>query len=233
MLWQKLLGTNASALSFVGGYSDFSNSTSGNTKTFSLTSLSGGLASAPSTGDIVIACVSFNDATDRNITCTGYTEVADLYSNGTYDSQLGVFYKVLSSADTSVAFDLGTNVAASFCVHVWRYINSSPLDATSTTATFGGSTSANPPSITTTTNNAIVLAIGSAAAVVGDYGSPTAPSGMINFFQAKTTATNSASIGIASVLQSTVGSYNPAVFSTSPSSSTGTWCAVTMALRPA
>jgi hypothetical protein len=233
MLWQKLLGTNAAGgLEFVGGVALSSSATQ--TPSFSLTGLSGGLASAPSSGDIVIACVAFNNSTDRNIqvTTSGYTEVADLYSNRSQDGQLGVYYKVLTGADTSVAFDLGVSVGSFFVCHVWRNINSTPLDATTTTAIDSGGVPVNSPAITTTRANAIVIAVG-AAGLGTSASAPTVPSGMENLFQIFTTGSSGAAgIAIASAQVASPSTYDPPAFGGFSTSSGSGWCAATLALRP-
>jgi hypothetical protein len=234
MLARFIMGATSreSSLRFVGGASTSSSATQ--TPSFSLAGLSGGLASSPSSGDIVIACVSFKDATNRNIQCTtsGYTEVADLFANTNANvSQLGVYYKVLSAADTSVAFDIGVSVASYFAVQVWRGINSTPLDATTTTTT-GGTARPNAPSITTVTSGAVVIAVGAGAGdSVQSLGNLTVPSGMGNFFQ--TTASTDASIGIASILRTATGAYDPPTFGGGNAiSGVNNSCAATLALRP-
>lgn len=235
MLWTRLAAATAGGLGlqFVGGNA-FSNASS-STPSCSLTGLTGGLASAPAAGDIVIACIAFKDSVNRDISCTtsGYTEIADLYSNDTNDSQLGIYYKVLTAAETSVQFDLGTPANSRFAVHVWRGQNATPLDATTTTATGDGGTGRpNSPSITTITSNAIVIAVGCmAGSSTNALASPVVPSGMENFFSVNST-TDSA-IGIASALRSTAGAYDPPNFGGFSTSSSNAWCAATIALRPA
>lgn len=229
MLAAKLLAKPqlASNLQFVGGRAASGSSTQ--TPSFSLTTLSGGLASSPSVGDIVIACITIANDTNRNLQCTtaGYTEVADLYgsSTNTLDSQLGVYYKVLTAADTSVAFDLGISTTSRCAIHVWRGVNTTPLDATTTTAVNGNGV-ADPPSITTTTANSVVIAIG---AVPDTNAGPGAPSGMVNGFSIS--SFGSYGIGIASVLVPSPSAYNPAIFLNGNSDSGLSALAVTMALR--
>jgi len=222
-------------LKFVGGVGLTSSATQ--TPSFSLTGLSGGLASAPAIGDIVVVAVSFTDSTDRNIQCTtsGYTEVADLFrvdvSNAT--GQLGVYYKVLSAADTSVAFDIGVSVPSYFTCHVWREINATPLDATTTTANGRSPTATNAPPITTTTNKAVVIAVGGGGGSASfPLGTPTAPSEMINFFSAFDV--NNGSVAIASRFVPLAGAYDPPAFGGMTDGATANrlgWSAATLALR--
>lgn len=219
---------NISTLVFVGGNA-FANATT-STPSCSLTSLTNGIASAPASGDLVIACVGFNNTTDRDITCTtsGYTEIVDLFSAGsTNGAQLGIFYKVLSAADTTVAFNLGVSVKSFFAVHVWRGQNATTvLDATTTTGT--GAT-LNPPSITTVTNAAVVIVAGFSASAE-TYTAITSPSGMVNFFQASDTGTSGQGIAIASATVSLAGAYDPATFNGGASAGRGV--TATMAVRP-
>jgi hypothetical protein len=236
MLTRKLaLGSSAAGgIRFVGGATALN---SGQTPTFNLTSLSGGLSTAPVTGDIVIACIAFNFPQDRNIQCTtsGYTEIADLYADSSNDSQLGVYFKVLTSDETSVAFDIGTTFAASsFAVHVWRGVDSTtPLDATTTTATGTSSGRPDAPAITTVTSNAVVIAVGANAGSTFSQAlsSLTVPSGMENFYQS--TVSSNRGIGIASTYRPTAGAYDPPAFGGGSSSSSNSFCAATLALRPA
>jgi hypothetical protein len=228
--------TYAENLLFVGG--DALSSAATQTPTFSLTGLTGGIESSPASGDIVIACVAFKNGTDRNIQCTtsGYTEVADLFAGSTNSCQLGVYYKVLSSAETSVSFNLGVSPSegSRFAVHVWRNLNSTPLDATTTTATNSNTGVPDAPSITTVTSNAIVIAVGAAAGgtagLNSDLANLTVPSGMGNFFQSN--SAEDSCIGIASIRRTTTGSYNPPAFGGGNSSTRNSFCAATLALRP-
>ncbi len=221
------VGAAGSGLVFVGGAA-FVNASS-STPSCSLTGLTGGLSSSPASGDLVVACIALKDS-DRNIQCTtsGYTEVADLFSTGSNESALAVYYKALSSAETSVAFNLGATKVSVFAVHVWRNVNATQPDAATTTATMLGRPNA--PSITTSTDGAVVLAVGAQ----GDGGSGmdalTVPSGMEKFFGAL--STNQAGIGIASITRASAGAYDPPTFGGGTSSTNNASCAATLAIRP-
>lgn len=213
-------------LVYVGGTSASANSSA---PSFSLTSLSGGIDTKPSIGDIVIVCLDITDSTTRTFTCsTGYIKIANLKATNTYSSQLAVFYKVLTTAETSVSFGgLGTTQFSCFCAHVWRGVDSvSPLDATSVTLINSSNGIPNASSITTTTNNAVVLAVGSVSIVAA--GSLTVPTGMENM---KGATQSSMSIGIASIALSSVGTYDPPQFNGGTTSTSASSCTVTMALR--
>lgn len=166
------------------GIAKFGSTTASQTPTLSLTSLTGGIASSPSAGDLVIAAVCFTNGTNRNITCTtsGYTEIADLYANDTNDSQLAVYRKVLTSAETSVSFDLGVTVVHCMAAQVWRG-GGAPINVTSvTTATVVNTGQPNPPENTSVAPNSAYVVFGSGAGSVGIGQSLfSAPAGLDNF----------------------------------------------------
>jgi hypothetical protein len=211
-----------------------------NPTSISLTSLSGGIASSASAGDIVFAVRAFKNATNRTFTCdtSGYTQLADLYANSTNDAQLGVFYKVLTTGETSVQISNSGSVSdGAIGVFVFRGENiTNPLDVTSTTATFTSTGRPDCPSITPVTNNSLILAIGSGAGASGNPLSDlTAPSGMSNFYQVRTGAgtDNQTVLGMATFIQTIAGAYNPATFGGGSTSTSNSACAVTIALRKA
>lgn len=230
------------ALVYVGGNSN--NGKANANLTVDLTSLSGGAASSPSNGDIIIAAVSVG--TTGSVTPTfstsGYTEIASLSVSDSNSNRLLAGYKKMgASPDSSVtfAFTSGDNeegVAA--VVHVWRNVDAVVLDVPSTTATGADSSRPDAPSITPiAAAGATVLAIGGSAidgnAVNRQIGS--APSGYSNFVTNYGTPqiTNGSfgSVGIASKSW-TSGAENPGIFQTvsGSSSSADSWCAITIAL---
>lgn len=216
-------------LTFVGGNS-FSNSAS-QTPSCSLTSLTGGIANAPASGDFVVACIGFNDLTNRNITCTtsGYTEVTDLSNIGTFTgAQMAVYYKKLTAADTTVAFDLGVSAASYFAVHVWRYPNATQLDATTTTIATSTTGIVDSPSISGLSTGAVVISVGVSTATT-TFNTFTAPSGMGNFFQASVTGSSGEGIAIASVKPG-ASAYSPAAFG-GGASGQGRTVSATLAIR--
>jgi hypothetical protein len=238
MLWQKLIGTAKSEIRYVGGaFLPVAAGISVTNSTISLTGLTGGISSSAAVGDVVILAAVVNGTTGLTFSAAGYTSVADLYqSTNSDDVNLGVFYKVLTAADTTANINWGSATALNgVTAYVWRGVNAiTPLDATSTTATsfFG---MPNSPSITTVTDNAVVVSIGGCVGPAANYVNLTAPSGMGNYLLAVARDTSSnprGQLGMASVARPTSGVYDPATFgggftSFNPSAS------VTMALRPA
>lgn len=222
---------------FVGYKSD---AEAGGTATyqFSLTTLTGGIASAPAEGDIVIVASAVGAVADINLqmSTAGYTELVDLYSNDTSDANLAVYYKVMGSVpDTSVTIveSGSTSYASAAVVHVWRDIDpTNPIDVTSTTATGTNGSNANPPAITTATENAVVLAVG-AGVEDGDNGATVFTStGLSNFISVGSNDTYSITVAMGSITTTTPTTVDPAAFTSSRSSTSESWAAATVALRP-
>lgn len=205
------------------------------TSTINIDDLTGGLDSAPAEDDVVVVAWGFSDGTNRDITCDGYTEVADLYSNDTRDGQMGMFLKAMtSSPDTSI--DIGTSGGTgnrkSGIVQVFRRVDLTNIqDVAATTATGGNRIQPDPPSITPTTAGAFIVAAG-----VGAH-----PSGSQTFTSSDLTDFLTAT-GNGSSLDATAGmgyhawtsgAFNPAEFGFSSFDDVGSsWVACCLALRP-
>ena len=218
-------------LQYVGGRAVVSNTT------ISLTSLTGGLASSPSTNDFVIVGIAagVNGGTTSPLAATGYTQIANLTSNPTSangdDLYFYVGYKYLTAADTSITITGGLASATVIAVQVWRNVDSAtPLDVTPTTTT-DALMLPSAPAITPVTSGAVVV---SAIAIGSDTASAAfTQSVMSNLVTIGDTSTTNqeAHIGIASATW-TSGLYTPTGWGTTDGDSTGSGAAVTMALRP-
>ena len=203
----------------------------------SLTSLTGGIGTAPQAGDIVIVAVAIGSTSDLtfSVSTNGYTSIAELYVSDTYDTNLEVSYKVMGSTpDTSVSISITSGVAAdavAVAVHVWRGIdNVNPLDATPTTVTATNTIRPNPPAITTVTDNAEIIIVGASSEATAQ--TLSAPAGYGDIIQATSASTNDVAIAIASASATTAGAYDPGTFSTASNPSTASAAAFTIALRP-
>lgn len=238
MLFQKLLrpaeSAGATGIQYVGGYTTSYTGTA--TTSVSLTSLTGGIASAPSIGDLVIFCIgnASDGTTTINMGTSDYTSIVDLYTNDTYDTSLYALYKILSTAETSISVDTGiaSGESSTFYVSVWRNVDSvAPFDVLPTTATGISSILANPPSITPVTSGSYIVAVGAGAA---NAGIQTYSSTDLTDFQ--TRGVNASSIDSTiggGYYQWTSGTFDPAAFTFSTSNSTAySWAAATVALRP-
>lgn len=192
----------------------------------SLTSLTGGIGSAPLADDIVIVAVFGTNSSDQDISISGYEEVADLYANGTNDTNFGVFLKKMGgSPDTTVTIPSLTGVLA--VVYVLRGVDTTtPQDTTATTATKTNSGIPDPAAINTVTDDAMIVIL----SATRDSSNFTAPSGFSNSVKEQSTS----SVLVASKIKATAGSDNPGVWSgIFFDSSSKTTASVTMALRPA
>jgi hypothetical protein len=218
---------------FVGGTSG--NFINGGGGSISLTSLSGGLASAPAEDDIVIVCLGLGTQSLRNVSCSFGTLIATLSSDDSFDSVFHARYKIMtSSPDTSISVTGTGNVTDSlgYAVHVWRNIDTTtPLDVAATTATDINGAVPNPPSITPVTAGAIIVAMGGAGG--GTLSNLTNPGSVTNFFQGWGADTQDGTAGIYSYESWTSGAYDPPAFGGGGGGGTSAWCACTIALRPA
>ncbi len=221
-----ILGVEASSGIQLVGYT-----TKSGTGSMSLTSLTGGIASAPAEGDIVVIAVMSAATSNQSLSIyspTGYIELADLYADGSaYDTNLGVYGKVQTSTpDTSIYIPANVTIAVAA---VFRGINTStPTDATTKTATGGGSATPNPPSITTVTPRACVVAIGAAG---GDEPSLSVPSGYT--ICGNITNSSTGAVCLAYKLIATPGAEDPGSFTNTANFSPFSWAAATVALKPA
>lgn len=193
---------------FVGGYKVGIPGTASET-VVSLTSLTGGLASAPAEDDIVIVSYASAYSSDIGMDSTGYTEAVEGFnSNGI---NYGVWWKKMTSTpDTSVTVSQtgGTLYAGAVAIHVWRGQDlSSPFCATPLTVDHSEALSKpNPPAIYSPYNGAVILCVGASTG----FGTVTYTAGYLsNLVQVYQTDSADVAIGLGSVV-STGGSYNPA-----------------------
>ncbi|WP_066210248.1 MULTISPECIES: DUF2807 domain-containing protein [Sphingomonadales] len=229
------------ALEYVGGKTAAITASTSTATNVSLTDLSGGLASAPAAGDIVIVGYATCSTIDRaiGVNTAGYAEIAELYANDTNDANLSVSWKIMGSTpDTTVAISATGSASdpGSVAIHVWRGVDATtPLDVTSTTATALNSWVPNPPSITPVTSGAVVLALGAGAgsSAPSAIGSIT-NSDLSNFIaRSVDNAFRSVGIGVGSFAW-TSGAFDPAAFTVAGTDSTlNSSASLTLALRPA
>ncbi len=228
------------ALTYVGGASG---SGTGATYNVSLTALTGGSDNAAQAGDIVIVITGWASTVNGNpgVTTAGYTEEpgsTDLYSSDTRDANVSANWKIMGSTpDTSVTVSGFNNAAngGATVVQVWRGEDQdTPMDATVTTASANNqsASSFDSPSISPATSGAFVLSAGLGT----DDTTPltkTAPSGYSNTVAVTGTgSTMSVTVGIASKAWVS-GAENPAAWSGGETSTSDSWAAFSIALRPA
>ena len=237
-LWP--IAGNTPPPTYVGGVIASAPNTSTD-QTVSLTSLTGGLASSPSENDIVIIYygVATNGSNENLAFVTsGYTEVADLFQNDSYAGNLLVGYKVMGATpDTSVTCNTPTSTSSwgpVMAVQVWRNVDTTtPMDVTPTTNGQANTLLIDPPAITPVTSSAVIISGG-----CGGHNHQSADtyssSDLSNFLTLSGTQTYKPCVGMGSYSEWTSGSFDPAAFTFSDSTSSSYSCvSCTLALRPA
>lgn len=231
-------GSTIETIQYVGGATIVP--VAGTTDTgIGLTSLTGGIASAPRYGDLIICAVSIAGTANKVYNIAGFTQIADLYQNDTEDSNLFVGYAYATPIpQTFITVTGGSGAAADgivIAVQVFRNVRQSgPLDVIPTTA--GGLNGAipDPPAITPTTAGSLIVVAGSAAHDSTAGGAFTA-SYLTNFLSpVNTAATNRATLGMGYVSWPG-GAYDPAAWTFSGTGGTAAnWShnSVTMAIAP-
>lgn len=202
--------------------------------TLSLTSLTGGIASSPAAGDVVIVAFASKAPENYNLTMatSGYTELADLYSNDTRDAALGVYAKVMGATpDTSAS---ATNPYAfteyGIAAHVWRNTNVvSGIVTPIATATGVDSGVPNPPAVTPTVAGSVIIVVGAGTAIDTEQPIFSAPSG-ITLFQGN--PPYNINIAIGAYVGWTSGAYDCAAFGGGSTSIADSWCAASLVLQP-
>ena len=228
MAWQYVGGTSGTGTS--NGYSVSLNGT-----------LTGGLASSPSPGDIVVVSSGFGNTASSAPAVSGnisgaYTSLfTPIHQNDTWDTEFGCFYKIMgSSVDTSLTITRTTNTAygGGTAVQVWRGVDqTNPIDVTTTTAGAGNASAPNPPSITPATVGALLMAAG--CGTQGPSGSAfTVPAGLGYVSILADGSTSDVGVYLRTAIEWASGAYDLKTATGGATSSSCSWAAATIALRP-
>lgn len=198
-------------------------------------------------GDLVVVAYAIgdNDGVNFNMAMitSGYTEVADLFSDDVQDSNLGVYYKRMTATpDTSATVDGlgGADAAVTAVMMVFRGVDATtPIDVTTTTATGINTWDPDPPSIDWTTAGVWTV-------IAGASGHTRALNAIVGYIYPTGYTTTTRDIGQDDTSDATVGMSarsdpadpeNPGpmqhVSDIGPDSVDFSWCAATIALRPA
>jgi hypothetical protein len=243
MLSTYLKGASSPAtdkIEFVGGITGFASS---NNISVSLTALTGGIASAAATDDLVLVYVGSSSTSSRTFTFTSgtYTSVQFLYANSTYDANLQVSRRFMpATPDTTIAVGHNGATADTIAVYVsvWRGVDlTTPIDVTSTTASATNTIIANPSYIFPVTPGAYVVAGAVGAGSSGDVQSTGVytSSDLTDFRSVGGGVGARASvIGAGYAKWGSVGIIDPVTFGITniTSKTTSSYAAVTVALRP-
>lgn len=239
-------GGSGTPPTFVGSKATFS--TASGSASISLTDLldSTGATATLLQDDFVIIAFENTSTTGSDIDFTpasGWTEEADLFGNDTQKCNLAVWSKFMgASPDTSVTIPtVGSTLPTSVVVHAFRGVSTStPRDVPNVTATGINSSLPNPGAITPVTGGTVIYV----AAGAGDAGfdghvftNPGDLSTTTNHFNSDRHggATTSSVVGAGFVTWSGSGAFDPAQWTGNAvaNSAVSSWCALTMALRPA
>ncbi len=231
MLHHSLRGANKKRLIYVGG-TMADQSTTGDL-VLSLTSLTGGVASSPAAGDLVIVAFAGPSLTNKDLTMvtTGYTELADLWSIDTNYLNLGIFAKVMGATPDTTVRASNPYIFGAYGIgaHVWRGTNiASGLVTPVATATGTNTGVANPPSVTPTVARSVIIVIG-AGTSNGTVNSYTAPSGithLVSHYPADPSLAIGANVNWSS------GAYDCAAFGEGSTSTSDAWAAASIILKP-
>lgn len=225
-------------IQFVGGKSATSESAS---YSVPLTGLTGGIATAPAAGDMVIVFSGYPSTTNGTPGITApsvHTKVADLYSNGsTVDTNFDASYFFAASTPETSVTVTGIANASGCVILVFRGVDpTTPLDATTTTITGITGFDPNPPAITPVTAGAVVVA-GGMLAVGLSISTPTnaMPAGYTGYSVINVNAFSNGLVlsGAYKAGVSAGVAEDPGAFNNNYASGTGfSWAAVTMVLRP-
>ena len=151
------------AIEFVG-YIAGADPVSGSSYALYTGSLTGGIGTSAQTGDLLVIAAGWASTAnaDPGVASPGFTEVADLYANGTNDANMSVAYMLITgSVPSFISVSSSGSSANGSCglMMVFRGIDpGAPLDSTTTTATGTGNSTGNPTAITPVTTGAAIVA---------------------------------------------------------------------------
>lgn len=189
-------------------------------------------------GDFILVVHAARSTSDLDMTLAdgSYAKIADLYSNDTFDANLGVHWKISDGTEVSLALPGGAGFVVATCsVQVWRGADqSTPLDVVSVTSTGTNTGLAVNSSISTVSDGCVVLA--AAAVMTGSSDTViTQPDGFLDATIAAYPAGASVPTraAVASKPAPSAGLSAGGQWTHAFSSGLYSWCACTLALRPA
>lgn len=227
---------------YVGGQvGAISNSTS--SWSVPLTGLTGGIASSPSEGDLVLVAYAVsttnNANTNINYSISGYTKIMDEFesiSTGYY-TNLGVLYKLMGATpDQSISLQGVSNSfnSGAVAVHVWRNIDTSNPVISFNVAPKTGTVIPDLPQYITSIQETEVVVISAGAHSRGSV-EYLNPGDLSNFISDGGTDNSDSSIGMGSISTKTATTVSPKPFefnNASPINTDNSSIGVTLGLRP-
>lgn len=228
------------AWQYVGGTSGAGTSTG---YAVSLTGLTGGLASAPNAGDLVVVFSGFGNTASSAPNISGNNSgayspaTAAQHVNDTWDTEFRSFYAVMGATpDTSLTVTRATNAAygGATTVHVWRGVDTSnPFIGGATPASGANTSLVNPPAYNPAVTDALIIA-GGAGTQATTGAAFTGFTGMSNFITRKGDgSTSDIDVAMASYLYAGVSYDPPVVSGGTGGNASSSWAGVTIAFRMA
>lgn len=233
-------GGGGGTIEYVGGRTHAFPGTTSTTVISLNGTLTGGLATSPAEGDLVVVSYAIHGGDlNMSIVTTGYVEVADLWASDSLDTNLGVFYKAMGATpDTDVEVMATTSAGApgAVIIQVWRGVDATtPIDVTTTTATGVNTGAPNPPAITPVTAGAVVVVCGAGTSLNGGVTLSQSGTELSNFIAVYGDNADASNNDITAAMGSfawTSGAFDPVALVGNAATSLS-WAAATLALRPA
>lgn len=222
------------AIEFVGGtIAGKAGSTSGFTQIRLDTGLTGGIRDHVEPGDLVIGVFASGSTTQRLLSINTFSNVASGYGNDDRDTNLQVGFKSMGATPDAAAFFGPTGSvddAGVTAVYVFSGVAlDSPLDVPAVPIAGSDTRRPTPFPITPVTPGAKIVAIG--AGTTGGSASFSAPPALASFISLGSAGTTGVGLGIGQA-NWTGGQFAPGQFASGGTSTSDSWAAVTLALRP-
>lgn len=229
------------AISFVGSLPTVGANNGGNvTLTFSNLRDAAGSAVTLLEGDIVVCAYSSSGTADlaMSTSSSGWTEVTEVYANGTLDTNLAVYWKIMTATPDTSFVAVGPGGASNGTIGVAFAFRgqhaTTPFSIAATTATGTGTSVPNAASITPTTAGSWPIVIGAGTAAAGAVFSHTDLSATTNHFRSGNHAeTNDIAIGFGIKTDWSSGAFDPAVWTGGNVNASNSWATISLVLEPA
>lgn len=203
--------------------------------------LTGGIASSPAEGDLVVVFSGFGNTASSAPAISGnssgaYTGATTAqHVNDTWDTEFRSFYQVMGATpDTTLTVTRTTNTAygGATVVHVWRGVDtSSPFIGAATNASGTNTSLVNPPAYNPGVTDALIIA-GGAGTQATTGAAFTGFTGMSNFKTQKGDgSTSDIDVAMASYAYAGVSFDPPTVSGGTGGNASSSWAGVTIAFR--
>jgi len=188
--------------------------------------------------DIILIFWATGSASDRTWAVTNYTNIADLYANDSYDTNLLAYYHIyagLTQAKTVTipGGTITTSDAGTMVGMVFRNVNTAnPFDVTTTTATGINSCKADTPAITPITSGAAIVCAGAGCYYLTLNGEVYSSTSFDAFLTIGQDDNNCSLMGGGYKLNVGANTFDAPVFTKSSDNTAYSWAAISIALRP-